>query len=55
MFEVTDYLIIRTHRFTAEEYIEIVDLIKQILRRTDENRIIEEANMIDIFDNFKTL
>lgn len=52
-YDSTDYFIIRTRRFTEEEYQEIKDLIIIVLRRKSEKRIIEELVATDILDKFE--
>lgn len=40
----TDYIFLRSEDITEEEYDEIIDLIKQVLRRNKEDRIIQELD-----------
>ena len=40
----SDYIFFRSESVTEEEYSEILDLIKQVLRRKDKDRVIEELD-----------
>lgn len=47
------YIMFRTENLSQEEYDEILDLVKQVLRRKKEKRIIEELQMGDCWKSLR--